>query len=71
MKLSELEKLAKEDMLGGTIANLSALAEADPAGVLTICTTFREMLEALKYYADGSMNGSVARAALEKAEGML
>lgn len=78
MKLSELEKLTKEDMLGGTIANLSALAEADPADVLTLCTTFREMLEALQQATNqlrhDSPNDEVwkrARAAIKKAEGML
>lgn len=70
MKLPELEKLAQEDMLGGTIANLSALAEADPAGVLTICATFREMLEVLKH-VQGCMSFPVSEKLIKKAEEML
>lgn len=39
MKLSELEKLANET---------GYMGRADPEDILTLCATFREMLEAMK-----------------------
>jgi hypothetical protein len=46
MKLSELEKLANET---------GYMGRADPEDILTLCATFREMLEALNNAQHGDM----------------
>lgn len=104
MKLSELEKLAKEATPGpwsynewsgpdygstiysvtGICTNINRKINADfitaanPETVLTICATFREMLEALQQATNqlrhDSPNDEVwkqARAVIKKAEEML
>jgi hypothetical protein len=109
MKLSELEKLAKEategqwrvgnfDIVHSHLknavgrpfmiascfscsgeaevehANAAYIAEANPTNILTLCATFREMLDAMKSQLDPSFRlGSDAamRKAIKKAEKML